>query len=118
VEKNRDVEAEKDCKAGKDADAVAPEAPQTSSPENLPTPPIVEGCSPTCTLLIAIAITRRGKKKPLISTTHQQFSVQARSKAGTSSTKPKTPKKQETSKESKSKSKEEGEASFRVSRMR
>jgi len=63
VEKNRDVEAEKDCKAGKDADAVAAEAPQTSSPDNLPTPAIVEGCSPTCTLLIAIAITRRGKKK-------------------------------------------------------
>jgi hypothetical protein len=98
VEKNRDVEAEKDCKAGKDADAVAAEAPQTSSPENLPTPPIVEGCRPTCTLLIAIAITRRGKKKPLISTTPQQFSVRERSKAGTSSTKPKTPKKQETSK--------------------
>jgi hypothetical protein len=65
VEKNRDVEAEKDCKAGKDADAVAAEDPQTSSPENLPTPRIVEGCSPTCKLLIAIAITRRGKKNPL-----------------------------------------------------
>jgi hypothetical protein len=64
VEKNRDVEAEKDCKAGKDADAVAAEAPQTSSPGNLPTPPIVEGCSPTCKLLIAIAITRREKKTP------------------------------------------------------
>jgi hypothetical protein len=107
VEKNRDVEAEKDCKAGKDADAVAAEAPQFSSPENLPPPPIVEGCSPTCTLLIAIAITRREKKKT--PNKHYSPAILSPSKIkiwDKRNTKPNTPRKQKTAKKKQESSQE------------
>jgi hypothetical protein len=117
VEKNRAVEAEKDCKAGKDADAVAAEAPQTSTPENLPTPPIVEGCSPTCTLLIASAITRRGKKEP--PDKHYSPAILSPSKIISWDEQHETQDAEEARNfQSKSESKQEVEASFRVSKMR